>query len=424
MRLLTVVVLALMFAAPVSSQVAESGTLQMHALNDGIADFLTTVGKLKSVTDLNDTPLKRNTLKFSDAEPSAAGAVFTGALLECFAGVAAANPSAAFGDVRQRMTQYLNAGRAQFPEQATFTEARNAILSAMRDASETDHAACRAGFAKRGLGAGAIGPARTSASLAGVSNGFHDFDQKVSIRDASLTNDGNPTLYAVVRNTGLVPLSNVNVTIEAAAGIFPDGATVRIPTLATDAEFVASVPVLVAPGAFSYRVRADILGAPAESGAVLDKNTTVKLAAGTFALESGRIDVPRGQTSVTLTVRRTGALDAPAQVEYETVGGTAYAGVNFNQAEGVLSWAAGESASKTITVTGLVPPESGIDGFFIVVIQNPSEGASLGSPARTDVYIQGQAGGGRGGSVSVWMLAFLLMLIPVALRRGRLTARA
>jgi hypothetical protein len=95
------------------------------------------------------------------AEEHTAGEIFSQALFQCFGNIVAANPGVPFEELRARMARYLVAGLVAFPDRPTFLEARDAFLAIIRLASPaTDHPACRAGFAARGLGSGARGPAR------------------------------------------------------------------------------------------------------------------------------------------------------------------------------------------------------------------------------------------------------------------------
>jgi Fungalysin metallopeptidase (M36) len=99
------------------------------------------------------------------AEEHTAGEIFSQALFQCFGGIVAANAGTPFEALRARMAQYLVAGLAAFPDRPTFLEGRDAFLSVIRLVSPSDHLACRAGFAVRGMGSGARGPDREFGSL-------------------------------------------------------------------------------------------------------------------------------------------------------------------------------------------------------------------------------------------------------------------
>jgi hypothetical protein len=94
------------------------------------------------------------------AEMHTAGEIFSQALFQCFGNIVAASPTTPFEELRTRMAKYLVAALAAFPDYPTFLEARDAFLTVTRLTSARDHAACRAGFAARGMGSGARGPDR------------------------------------------------------------------------------------------------------------------------------------------------------------------------------------------------------------------------------------------------------------------------
>lgn len=95
------------------------------------------------------------------SEVHTAGEIFSQALFQCFGNVVAAHPGTSFEELRTLMARYLVAGLAAFPDRPTLLEARTAFLSVIRLVSPSiDYPACRAGFAARGMGAGARGPDR------------------------------------------------------------------------------------------------------------------------------------------------------------------------------------------------------------------------------------------------------------------------
>ncbi|QSQ23170.1 hypothetical protein JY651_50205 [Pyxidicoccus parkwayensis] len=80
--------------------------------------------------------------------------------------------------------------------------------------------------------------------------------------------------------------------------------------------------------------------------------------------------------SVSLTVSRTGGSTGPVTVAFSTADGTARAGVDYAATSGTLSWANGDTASKTITVPLFNSP--GTAQTFSVNLSNPQYG-SLGA---------------------------------------------
>ncbi|MBC7974708.1 MAG: M36 family metallopeptidase, partial [Myxococcales bacterium] len=92
------------------------------------------------------------------SEEHTAGEIFTQALFQCFGRIVAAHPGEPFEGLRTRMAEYVVAGLAAFPDRPSLLEARDAFLEVIRLSDVVDHAACRGGFAARGMGADAVGP--------------------------------------------------------------------------------------------------------------------------------------------------------------------------------------------------------------------------------------------------------------------------
>jgi hypothetical protein len=76
-----------------------------------------------------------------------------------------------FAETQRRMADYVVAGMKATPPEPTFTEQRDAIISAARAMAQSDPSrandvtAIAQGFAKRGLGAGAVAPTNRSTTL-------------------------------------------------------------------------------------------------------------------------------------------------------------------------------------------------------------------------------------------------------------------
>jgi hypothetical protein len=111
---------------------------------------------------------------FNAAEIHTAGEVWASALWQCAGNIMAAAPARQFGLRQRQVLADLVAALKLFPTDATYTEARDAMLAAVRARDEDDHLRCRAGFAARGFGVGAISPPRASTDLRGVVESFVD----------------------------------------------------------------------------------------------------------------------------------------------------------------------------------------------------------------------------------------------------------
>lgn len=196
-----------------------------------------------------------------NAEIHTAGEVWTTALWQCARNVLAAAPSAQFETRHRDFLRWLVGGLQLFPTDATYTEARNALLFAIRADSEADYRRCRSGFAERGFGSGALSPPRKSFSLRGVEESFRDLDHALSIVDVSLRENGgdgdgvldrneNGDVLITLRNSGFAPLSRISLTVPPLPGLYdlPDGIVVDNIALAPEETRVITLPVRVRSG--------------------------------------------------------------------------------------------------------------------------------------------------------------------------------
>jgi hypothetical protein len=116
-----------------------------------------------------------------------AGEIWTTMLWEGYVALQKSRgPGESFDDVRRRMADYVVAGLQMTPKDATYTEQRDAILTAAASARDDDHGHGRrkAGegkndllnlakaFARRGAGSCAVSPPRNSLNFAGVVESF------------------------------------------------------------------------------------------------------------------------------------------------------------------------------------------------------------------------------------------------------------
>jgi extracellular elastinolytic metalloproteinase len=75
-------------------------------------------------------------------------------------------------EAERRMLSYVIGGLKLTPNAPTFLQARDAIFAAVGALDPADLLAVRTGFAKRGMGRGAAGPASFSTTLTGVVEDF------------------------------------------------------------------------------------------------------------------------------------------------------------------------------------------------------------------------------------------------------------
>lgn len=98
-----------------------------------------------------------------------AGEVWCAALWEVFVNLVAKHQHE---EAEQRMLMYVIGGLKVTPPRPTFTQARDAILTAVSALNPEDLPEVWAGFAKRGMGVNAVSPPASSTSLAGAVESF------------------------------------------------------------------------------------------------------------------------------------------------------------------------------------------------------------------------------------------------------------
>src|SRR3569833_152332 len=110
---------------------------------------------------------------------------------------------------------------------------------------------------------------------------------------------------------------------------------------------------------------------------------TTTNASGVLVFSGSAYSAAQSAASVTATVSRTGGTSGVATVKYATANGSAIAGTDYLSTTGTLSWAAGDSSTKTITVP--LKPVTAYTGSrtFTLAISSPSTGSAIGTPAAT-----------------------------------------
>jgi len=158
---------------------------------------------------------------------------------------------------RRVVSDYVVAGLLLAPVDATFTETRDALLTATAAIDTADAVRMAQAFARRGAGSCAVSPDRTSTTLDGVVESFSVTGQlalgAVSLDDDSSCDDDGildageaGTLSVEVVNTGAGPLSATTVTVTSSTTGVTVGGTVSVPTIAPFSSTVVSVPVSLA----------------------------------------------------------------------------------------------------------------------------------------------------------------------------------
>jgi hypothetical protein len=166
------------------------------------------------------------------AEVHNVGEIWTQTLFESYTNLIEtlknATPSVPFEDIKRRMADYLVAGMKATPAEPTFVEQRDAILAAVLATKRMDDfSAIAKGFAKRGLGVGAVAPPATSMDLNEAVENF-DYKGATGFVDATIDDSGtscdrdgnldvNETgkLTVTIKNTGWVKLTKTQVTASS-----------------------------------------------------------------------------------------------------------------------------------------------------------------------------------------------------------------
>ena len=128
----------------------------------------------------------------TNSEVHAAGEMWANEMWNCYAGILNTANNGSFLEKQTRMKNYIIAGFKMTPTNATYTEARDAILAPVLATNFTDYKACSDGFAVTGNGLNAVAPARSSTTLTGVVENFEPFVCKSSTTPTDPT-PTNPT---------------------------------------------------------------------------------------------------------------------------------------------------------------------------------------------------------------------------------------
>jgi subtilisin family serine protease len=109
--------------------------------------------------------------------------------------------------------------------------------------------------------------------------------------------------------------------------------------------------------------------------------------AGTLQFSAATSSIGESGGSILTTVTRTGGSSGPVGVSYATANGTATAGSDYTSMSGTLSWADGDTASKTFSIFITDDSLNELDETFTVTLSSPTGGATLGSPSSATVTI-------------------------------------
>tara|TARA_R110002126_G_scaffold16527_22_gene66054 strand:+ start:4041 stop:6839 length:2799 start_codon:yes stop_codon:yes gene_type:complete len=169
-------------------------------------------------------------------------------------------------------------------------------------------------------------------------------------------------------------------------------------------------------GVYPYLPSGIIIGSDINSGLYLLRDNTTNPQAGALAFSESDRRVSPGDVAQLQVTRLSGT--AAVSVGYEILAGRAEPGLDYQESQGRLSWAAGDSSDKTINITTL---DRGLNAGreLFVRLFDPANGASLSSPS----YLRLRFGDdpARAGAISLTESALSVVeadtSIPVVVRR-------
>jgi len=159
------------------------------------------------------------------------------------------------------------------------------------------------------------------------------------------------------------------------------------------------------------------LGSPSVATLVITGDATT---GGALQFLSSSYQVAQNTASVTLRVSRSGGSTGAASIAYLTSGNTALVGVDYVHTAGTLSWASGDTTTKSITVPLISRAAySGNKSFYVTL--SSANGAASGSPSVATVTIVGAGSGSGSGSGSTGVISLSASTYAVAQSAGGLT---
>jgi fungalysin metallopeptidase (M36)/PA domain-containing protein len=217
---------------------------------------------LRHISDENplptDTPINPGPVGNGNSEVHNAGEVWATMMWEAYNALLDEH---AFADGHRRMTDYVVAGLLLTPPDASYTEARDAILAAAGALDTDDMILMAAAFAGRGAGTCAISPPNQSFDFAGVVESgtiaARLATSPVSVTDdtASCDHDGyldpgeTGTLRVTLANSGVIGAENVVVSATTHTPGITLGKPVIVGTVGPLSQIDVAIPVKAASNA-------------------------------------------------------------------------------------------------------------------------------------------------------------------------------
>ena len=197
--------------------------------------------------------------------------------------------------------------------------------------------------------------------LNGNPNGVIYRDGRLFVFGAFTTVNGNPQGGVARVNLD----GSIDSSFSAGAGVTGGAASVNA------ARYTSTGEIFIAGGFTSYK------GVARNSAALIVGNPQI----GTLGFAPPRVSTLEEAATLTLTLKRYGDSTQAASIDWTTVDGTATAGVDYLAANGTATWAAGDSADKTITITKLNNAAIHANRVFTIALSNPSGPVGAGAPA-------------------------------------------
>ncbi|HEX5754113.1 MAG TPA: myxosortase-dependent M36 family metallopeptidase [Archangium sp.] len=185
------------------------------------------------------------------------GEVWAQMLWECYAALLRDTGRLTFAEAQQRMKEYLVASLKLTPSSPTILEARDALLAAARARDDRDYRLFLRAFARRGAGAGAVGPARDSGDLVGVTESYESGESPTFIAvtlddgvvscngDGILDNGETGRMRVTLKNQGVTEFRDTRVTVTTSSpGVtLGSGGVITFPVLAPGASATGELNV-------------------------------------------------------------------------------------------------------------------------------------------------------------------------------------
>lgn len=164
------------------------------------------------------------------------------------------------------------------------------------------------------------------------------------------------------------------------ANLASQGSYIRIDGPRAWMEIVVQGPSPV-PGQLHYHAiwRDETLDYGGDGTLVLEPGTITFAETSYFVIESAGV--------ATIQIQRSGGTTGAVSVAYAVAGGTATAGSDLESVSGVLTWADGDSGSKSFQVPILNDQVDESDETVVFTLSSAAGGAALGSPASTTLTI-------------------------------------